>query len=82
MKLLKIGMLNLQSDRWLDALNVFDEVFVLKSYHKEQDVSGLKYHEVELETPFRSFLVKLILHFNEKPKFKIFETCIILLLLV
>ena len=66
MKLLKLGMLNMQSDRWIDALNVFDDIVVVKAYPEEKQVLGLHYYEMDINNGVRGFLMKWIMYFNCK----------------
>lgn len=77
MKLLKLGMLNLQSDRWIDGLSVFDDIVVVKAYPKEKQVSGLLYHEMDINNGVRGLLLKCILYYNSRK----WATCIEFLLI-
>lgn len=72
MNLLKLGGMNMQPERWLDALSVFDGVCFLTTYREEPEVPGIKYIKPYGRNVFRSFLSIITSKFNEIPFFEPF----------
>ncbi len=79
MRLLKIGMLDMQSERWLDALETFESVTVIKGIRDEKQVDGLNYYEFDMHTSLRRLLLRFIMHFNENRHIQWFEYLLICL---
>jgi len=65
MKLLKIGSLNMPNNRWEDALNYFDEVYVF-SFDTEKDVPNASFHYLKFDTKdnFNNFWYRFVRHFS------------------
>lgn len=79
MKLLKLGSLSLQNDKWLDALDTFDEITVIKGLESEEEVQGLKYHEFNENSFVKRWFIRIIKHFNEDKKYEKLEDFILLI---
>ena len=73
MKLLKIGGLSFQGDKWVDALNTFEEITVIKYNDKEEKVPGLNYYIFETNGVIKRAFIKFIRLFNEKEKLEFVE---------
>lgn len=69
MRLLKIGTLNIPSERWKDALRYFDRIDVLCfDSEKEIDSEDIRYYKINSKSILNRAVAKLIRVVSSKPK--------------
>ncbi len=66
MNLLKIGMLNIHQDRWLDALGIFDELYVVMFAGIEEELTHNRIKYIKFDN--KDFFNRVFLKFYSKMK--------------
>lgn len=78
MRLLKIGILGIPTNRWEDALDVFDDIDVF-CFDSEAEIQNEHIHYIKFDTKkkFSFLLIRIIFHFNYSSKGKLlYEMCL------